>query len=176
MITADRRSSGSGVGIESWLADLGRLGTHARSVELMAGFASEEKAGHPAPTQYAWKYRANAYDLLVTRFGDHDVAERELARALADARQLIARSDIWSAVTLMARELLQRETLWAREWRRIALAAARLIHGQHLAARELARWPGSDVAAADQAEERASGAYSASAARQGTLAENVKWE
>lgn len=175
VITANRRSGGSGASIEGWLAGLDRLGTHARSVELMAGLAAEEKVGHPAPHQFAWKDRALAYDLLVTRFGDHDVAERELARALADARQLMARSDVWSAVALLTQELLAREALWARDWRRGALAAAQLIHGRHLSARELARWPGAEVVAADEAEERARGAHSPSAARHGNLAENAKW-
>lgn len=175
VITVDRRSNSPSAGIEGWLAGLDRLGTHARAVELMAGLAAEEKAGHPAPHRFAWKDRANAYDLLVTRFGDHDVAERELDRALADARQMMARPDVWSAVTMMARELLQRETLWARNWRHCALAAARLVHGQHLSERELARWPGSDVVAADEAAERARDVHGGSAARHGTLAENAKW-
>jgi hypothetical protein len=172
VIAANRRLDRPGA--EGWLAHLDRLGAHARAVELMAGMAAEERAGHPKPQALAWRDRAMAYEVLFTRFGDHEVAERELARALADARQMMARSDVWPAVTLLARELLARETLWARDWRRAGFAAARVIHGRHLSRREVAGWPGSEAVAMDAAKEKA-GAQGASVARHGTLAENAKW-
>lgn len=170
VVTADRRARGAGV--EGWLEGLDRLGTHARAVELMGGFAAEERAGHPMPYLFAQNDWVKARDLLLDRFGDDDVADRELDRAVAHACELMARPEVWSAVTLLARELLARETLWARDWRHVGFAAARLIHGAHLSKRDVASWRGSEVVAADEAQERARGV--SSGARHGTLAENAK--
>jgi hypothetical protein len=173
-VLADRRGAARDRGIDGWLQRLDRLGTHARAIELMAGLAAEEKAGHPRPRPFAAADLASARNLLAARLGDHVVAERELARALADARLLMARPEVWAAVTQLARELQARDVLWAGDWRRVALAAARLIHGRHLSTRELNRWPGADAVAADEDRLRAHEAQHGTA-RAGTLAENAKW-
>lgn len=72
VITADRRSDEPEASAESWLAGLDRLGTHAHAVELMAGLAAEEKAGHPMPYPFAKKDWMTARGLLLDRFEDED--------------------------------------------------------------------------------------------------------
>lgn len=146
---ADRRGAAGGLHAEHWAADLEHLGSQARAVELMAGFAAEEKAGHPDPESYASRDRLKAYALLLDRFGNREVAARELERATALARAMMRRPEVWSAVALLADALQEHEALFGARWQGIALEAARRIHGRHLGKAEMSRWVGWNAVAAD---------------------------
>lgn len=101
---------------------------------MVAGFAAQGNAGDPMPHFYA-KHDCERPVTSSWIASTTTWRTRSLVAPSPHARHLIARPDVWSAVTLLARKLLARETLWTRDWRCVGIAAARLVHGRRLSAR-----------------------------------------